>query len=107
MRSESEITFLLKAVDAFHRRLIVISPEFKILAGNCCLEDRAGEAVVGRLCHQVSTIAPNLAPTAPFKSPRKQDSRPCSPNRKNISTLKKCPACMPIRFIPVILSKLS
>ena len=34
MRSESEIAFLLKAVDAFQRRLIVISPEFKILASN-------------------------------------------------------------------------
>jgi len=53
MRSESEMAFLLKAADAFRRRLIVISPEFKILAANCGLEVRGGEQVVDRLCHQV------------------------------------------------------
>ncbi len=38
MRSETENQYLLKAVDAFKRRLIVISPEFKILAVNDGLE---------------------------------------------------------------------
>jgi len=30
MRSETENKYLLKAVEAFKRRLIVVSPEFKI-----------------------------------------------------------------------------
>ena len=32
MRSEIEKKFLIKAIDALKRRLIVVSPEFKILA---------------------------------------------------------------------------
>jgi two-component system, NtrC family, sensor kinase len=53
MRSESENQYLLKAVDAFRRRLIVISPEFEILAANCDLEGLEETQVVGHLCHQV------------------------------------------------------
>jgi len=53
MRSETETQYLLKAVEAFRRRLIVISPEFKILAANSGLEGRVGEPIVGRLCHQL------------------------------------------------------
>jgi two-component system NtrC family sensor kinase len=53
MRSESENQYLLKAVDAFRRRLIVISPEFKILAVNCGLEGLEEEKVVGHICHQI------------------------------------------------------
>ncbi len=53
MRSESEIAVLLKAVDAFQRRLIVISPEFKILAYNRPLADDNDSRVIGRLCHEL------------------------------------------------------
>lgn len=53
MRSESENQYLLKAVDAFRRRLIVISPDFKILAANSGLEGREEEQVIGHLCHQI------------------------------------------------------
>ena len=35
MRSELEIEYLLKAIDAFERRLIVVSPHFEILAAKC------------------------------------------------------------------------
>jgi two-component system, NtrC family, sensor kinase len=53
MRSEIENRYLLKAVEAFRRRLIVISPEFKILAVNDGLEGTDETKVIGRLCHQV------------------------------------------------------
>ena len=33
MGSETENKYLLKAIEAFKRRLIVISPEYKILSG--------------------------------------------------------------------------
>jgi two-component system NtrC family sensor kinase len=51
MRSETEIGYLLKAADGFTRRLIVISPEFKILAANDGPNPES--PVIGRLCHQV------------------------------------------------------
>jgi two-component system NtrC family sensor kinase len=53
MRSETENRYLIKAVDAFRRRLIVISPEFKIMAANCGLESGEEEKVIGHLCHQI------------------------------------------------------
>ena len=53
MRSETENAYLLKAIDAFKRRLIVISPEFEILAANCGMEGIEDSKVVGQLCHQV------------------------------------------------------
>jgi PAS domain S-box-containing protein len=53
MRSESEIAVLLKAVDAFQRRLIVISPEFKILAANRSLANGDESQMIGSLCHEV------------------------------------------------------
>lgn len=53
MRSEEETHYLLKAINAFKRRLIVISPEFKILASNDCPEGIERSEMLGRLCHQV------------------------------------------------------
>ena len=41
MGSETENKYFLKAVEAFKRRLIVISPDFKILAAN----DRRGRRI--------------------------------------------------------------
>lgn len=53
MRSEKEIQYLLKAADAFRRRLIVISPDLQILASNRSVENKGQEQVVGLPCHQV------------------------------------------------------
>ncbi len=52
MRSEIEKKFLIKAIDAFKRRLIVVSPEFKILAAKY-EEDRAEHSeIIGKYCYQ-------------------------------------------------------
>ncbi|MGI9570438.1 MAG: two-component system sensor histidine kinase NtrB [Desulfobulbia bacterium] len=53
MRSEKEVEYLLKAIDAFKRRMIVISPEFKILAANCAIPSIKPSDIIGKLCHQV------------------------------------------------------
>lgn len=52
MRSAKEIEYLLKAIDAFKHRLIVISPEFEILAANCGNPTVNDADIVGHLCHQ-------------------------------------------------------
>ena len=52
MRSENEMKYLLKAIDAFQRRMIVVSPHFEILAAKCNLDPVSDEELVGKLCHQ-------------------------------------------------------
>ena len=53
MRSPKEIEYLLKAIDAFKHRLIVISPEFEILAANCDIPPLKDADIVGHHCHRV------------------------------------------------------
>ncbi len=53
MRDPREEQILLQAVDAFRRRLIVVSPEFEILATNCSAEEACGRDIVGKRCHEV------------------------------------------------------
>jgi two-component system NtrC family sensor kinase len=51
MRTEKEIKYLLKAIDAFQKRLIVLSPDFEILAANIPLKELpATEATT--ICHE-------------------------------------------------------
>jgi two-component system, NtrC family, sensor kinase len=52
MRSESEKKYLLKAIESFQRRIVVISPDFEILAASCHLEGVDDAALVGRRCHE-------------------------------------------------------
>lgn len=52
MRTEIEKKFLIKAIDALKRRLIVVSPEFKILAAKH-EEDRTEHSeIIGKYCYQ-------------------------------------------------------
>ena len=48
---ETEKEYLLKAIEAFKRRFIVVSPEFKILATNCQLNDVSDSKVIGKCCY--------------------------------------------------------
>jgi PAS domain S-box-containing protein len=47
-----EKQYLLKALDGFKRRLIIISPDFKILAAGGDLQDIDASDLTGRLCHK-------------------------------------------------------
>ena len=53
MGIDKEKEYLLKAIGAFQRRFIVVSPKFKILAANCRLNGTAESEVIGKCCHQV------------------------------------------------------
>ena len=53
MGTKTEKEYLLKAIGAFKRRFIVVSPEFKILAANCRLNGLADSETIGKHCHQV------------------------------------------------------
>ena len=53
MRTEVEKRFLIKAIDAFRRRLIVISPDFRILAANRQANGLVGSDLIGRYCYEL------------------------------------------------------
>lgn len=53
MRSDSEKEILFKVIDAFKRRLIVVSPEFKILAANHTYDKKLKSEIIGKQCYQV------------------------------------------------------
>lgn len=53
MLSDSEQHYLLKAVEAFRRRMIVISPDFKLLASNSSPAGMQIGDVIGKHCHEV------------------------------------------------------
>ncbi len=53
MRTKKETDYLLKAIDAFQKRLLVVSPEFKILASNIPLDALSGSEAVGKTCHEL------------------------------------------------------
>lgn len=53
MRTDQEKTYLLKAVDALNREIIVVSPEHMILAANRHALKTHGLDITGKLCHEV------------------------------------------------------
>ena len=53
MHSEKESEYLLKAIEAFKKRLIVVSPDFRILAANCHSDIDNNADIIGQLCHRV------------------------------------------------------
>ena len=53
MRTDVEEKILIKAIDAFKRRLIVVSPQFKILASNCQTNGMKYSEIIGKYCYEV------------------------------------------------------
>lgn len=66
MRTDFEEKILVKAIDAFGKSLIVVSPEFKIQAASCPPEGMKHSDIVGKYCHEVfygrSSPCENLMP---------------------------------------------
>ena len=53
MRSPEEESYLLKAIDAFRRRLIVVSPDFTVLASGVSTDGVEVSDIIGRKCHMI------------------------------------------------------
>ncbi|MEA3435548.1 MAG: ATP-binding protein [Thermodesulfobacteriota bacterium] len=53
MRGDSEKEYLFKVIDTFQKRLIVVSPEFKILAASHGSDGKPRTEIVGKQCYQV------------------------------------------------------
>jgi two-component system NtrC family sensor kinase len=52
MRSEAEKQYLLRSIDAFKRDLVIITPDYRIVAANRHASDKWEGELVGRICHQ-------------------------------------------------------
>jgi PAS domain S-box-containing protein len=53
MHAENAKDYLLKAAEAFPSLLVVISPDYRVLAARCNLSTVSDEQIIGRLCHEV------------------------------------------------------
>ena len=53
MPKDIEKEYLLKAIGAFKRRFIVVSPEFKILAANCPSDEIIEAEIIGKRCYEL------------------------------------------------------
>ena len=52
-RSEKEQNYLIDAIDAFNRKLLIISPDFKIIAANNTAMEGHAESIIGKPCHEI------------------------------------------------------
>jgi two-component system NtrC family sensor kinase len=73
--SETENKYFLKAIEAFKKRLIVVSPEFKILAVNDSRQGVDHSKAVGGICHQVFYDRPEPCLNCPVQK-SKETGRP-------------------------------
>lgn len=73
-RSEKEKNYLIDAIDAFNRRLLIISPDHKILAANNTAMEDHPENIIGKTCYEVipgcSTPCPNCPASEVLKHGR-------------------------------------
>ncbi len=53
MRTESEKEYLIRAVDALDREMIVVSPDHRILATNRYTAEKRGKQIVGSTCYDI------------------------------------------------------
>jgi hypothetical protein len=53
MRTKKEIEYLLKGIDAFQRRLLVVTPDFEILASNIPVDELPASGTAGNTCHKL------------------------------------------------------
>lgn len=64
-RSEIEKTYLIDAIDAFNRRLLIISPDHKILAANNTAMEDHPESIIGKSCYEVIPGCSSPCPNCP------------------------------------------
>lgn len=53
IRSEKEKNYIIDAIDAFNRKLFIISPDYKILAANNTAMENHPESIIGKFCHEI------------------------------------------------------
>jgi two-component system, NtrC family, sensor kinase len=91
MGIDKEKEYLLKAIGAFKRRFIVVSPEFKILAANCRLNGTTESEVIGKCCHQVFYDRQGPCENCAVNEARKKGKPTLMPKPENTLDLDEMP----------------
>jgi two-component system NtrC family sensor kinase len=91
MGIKTEKEYLLKAVSAFKRRFIVVSPEFKILAANCRLNGFTNSEIVGKYCHQVFYDRPSPCENCAVKESKEKRKPTLMPKPENTLDINEMP----------------
>ncbi len=72
MRNKTEQEYLLKAIDAFGKRLIVVTSDFEILAASKKLDNNENQNIIGQLCHEVFYGRPTPCENCAVKKSREK-----------------------------------
>ncbi len=64
-RTDKAIEFLLHAIDSFDRRILVISPDYEILAANAAAIEDGSRDLIGRSCYEVFAHSSEPCPDCP------------------------------------------
>ncbi len=67
MHTELEEAYLLKAIDALKRTFFVVSRDYKILAANKFTQEKRGQDIVGKYCHEVFFDRSDICENCPAK----------------------------------------
>lgn len=54
MQTQEEERYLLEAINSLQRELVVIAPDFKVLAANDFAKQKYGQDIVGKLCYDLA-----------------------------------------------------
>lgn len=91
MDNATEKKYLLKAISSFKRRFIVISPEFKILASNCRIEEINDPDIIGKYCHEVFWDRPSPCQNCAVKEAIKDGKPTLMPKEENTLDIDDMP----------------
>lgn len=67
MHTQTEKEYLLRAIDAFERKVIVISPDYEILAANRIAQETFPMEIVGKVCYDNLYELPTPCPGCPLQ----------------------------------------
>ena len=91
MDKDTEKEYLLKAIDSFKRRFIVVSPDFKILAANCRLNGANDSKVVGKRCYEVFYERPSPCENCAVKESIEKRKPTLMPKPENTLDIDEMP----------------
>jgi two-component system NtrC family sensor kinase len=88
--------YLLRALDAFNKRVIVVSPEFKVLAVSGRAIEYRQTDIVGKLCHEVFKDLPSPCENCPMHEVMETANPALRGSRGNPEERMACLYCYPI-----------
>ena len=91
MDKDAQKNYLLKAIGAFNRRFMVISPEYKILASSSRLDGIIDAEIVGQHCYKVLYDRSSPCNNCSIKEAKKKRRPALTPKQENSVDLDEMP----------------